>query len=114
VSVGSGLLLISWLCNPQNLIGSLLKSSRRNRQTDLETYECGMPILDSPRHPFSVKFYLLALAFVLFDIETVFLFPWAVHYKQLALFGLIEMGIFILILAYGWLYIWRKGALEWK
>ena len=102
VVTGVGMLFLSWLFSP------------KGREIDLDTYECGMPLLDSPRHPFSVKFYLVALTFVLFDIEAVFLFPWAVYYKQLKLYGLIEMGIFILILFFGWFYIYRKGALEWK
>ncbi|RME86505.1 MAG: NADH-quinone oxidoreductase subunit A [Planctomycetota bacterium] len=97
------MLFLSWLLNP-----------RKTREIDLDIYECGMPVLDSARHPFSVKFYLVALTFVLFDIEAIFLFPWAVQYKKLALYGLVEMGIFIAILAFGWFYIYKKGALEWK
>ena len=103
IGVGGGLVILSWLVKPLN-----------RREVDLETYECGMPLLDTARHPFDVKFYLVALTFVLFDIEAVFLFPWAIQYKQLALYGLVEMGLFILILAFGWFYIWKKGALEWK
>jgi NADH-quinone oxidoreductase subunit A len=72
-----------------------------------------MPVLGDARERFSVKFYMVAMLFIVFDIETVFLYPWAVVYKQLALFGLIEMVVFISILLAGLVYVWGKGALEW-
>ncbi len=78
------------------------------------TYECGMETVGPTWVQFNVRYYLYALLFVLFDIETVFLYPWAVAYRQLKLFGLIEMLIFIFILVIGFAYAWKKGALEWK
>ena len=78
------------------------------------TYECGMETVGESWVQFNFRYYFYALLFVLFDIETVFLYPWAVHFKQLKLFGLVEMFIFIFVLAIGFVYAWRKGALEWK
>jgi NADH:ubiquinone oxidoreductase subunit 3 (subunit A) len=77
-------------------------------------YESGMRTYGDARIQFDVKFYLFALLFIVFDIETVFLFPWAVAYGQLGLFGLVEMLLFISILLVGLVYAWRKKALEWQ
>jgi NADH:ubiquinone oxidoreductase subunit 3 (subunit A) len=77
-------------------------------------YESGMTPFGDAKVQFDVKFYLYALLFILFDIETVFLYPWAVAYDQLGLFGLIEMALFIAILVVGLVYAWRKGALTWQ
>jgi len=77
-------------------------------------FECGMEPVDEPRKRFSVKFFLVALLFLIFDVETIFIFPWAVLFRDLGVFGFIEMGIFLLILLLGLLYVWRKGALEWE
>jgi NADH-quinone oxidoreductase subunit A len=77
------------------------------------TYESGMDPRGDARERFSVKFYLVAILFILFDIEVVFLYPWAVRMKQLGLFGLVEMGIFIVILLVGYFYIVGTGALNW-
>ena len=79
----------------------------------LSTYESGMEPIRSARERFSVKFYMVAVLFILFDIEVVFLYPWAVSFKELGLQGYISMVVFILVLLVGYLYIWRKGALEW-
>ena len=85
----------------------------RNKQK-LSTYECGNEPMEDARGRFSVKFYLVAILFIIFDIEVVFLYPWAVIYKKLALFGLVEMGIFLFILLAGYFYIIKKGALDWE
>jgi NADH:ubiquinone oxidoreductase subunit 3 (subunit A) len=77
------------------------------------TYECGLETIGDTWVQFKVQYYIYALIFVVFDIETVFLYPWAVAYKQLGLFALIEMAIFIGILVAGLVYAWRKGVLEW-
>ncbi len=77
------------------------------------TYECGLETLGDTWSQFKVQYYLYALIFVLFDIETVFLIPWAVAYNQLGLLALVEMFIFLAILGIGLAYAWRKGALEW-
>jgi NADH-quinone oxidoreductase subunit A len=73
-----------------------------------------MDVQPDARRPFDVKYYLIAMAFLVFDVEVVFLFPWAVRFKQLGLFGLIEMFVFIFILLVGYAYIWKKGVLEWE
>ena len=78
------------------------------------SYECGIDPVGSARIRFSVKFYIIAMLFILFDIEAIFLYPWAVMFKQLRLFGLIEMLIFLGLLVVGYVYLWRRGALEWE
>ncbi len=80
----------------------------------LETYESGMRTIGGSWIRFNFRYYYFALLFVIFDVEVVFLFPWAVYLDKLKLFGLIEMGIFILILMVGYAYAWRKKALEWS
>jgi NADH-quinone oxidoreductase subunit A len=77
------------------------------------TYECGLEPIGTARQRFSVKFYLVAMLFILFDIEVAYLYPWACLYRELGLFGLVEMMVFVLILTIGLMYAWRKGALEW-
>jgi NADH-quinone oxidoreductase subunit A len=76
-------------------------------------YECGIDPIKDARDRFSVRFYIIAMLFLIFDVETVFLLPWAIVYDDLAIFGLIEMLIFIGILVVGYYYAWRKGALNW-
>ncbi|MBI4216173.1 MAG: NADH-quinone oxidoreductase subunit A [Chloroflexi bacterium] len=78
------------------------------------TYECGMDTVGEAWVQFNFRYYYYALLFVVFDIETVFLYPWAVYFRKLELFGFIEMLIFILILVVGYLYAWKKQVLEWK
>jgi len=78
-----------------------------------ETYECGMETVGDTWIQFKVQYYIFSLVFVIFDVEIVFLFPWAVAYKQLPFFAVVEGVIFIVILAGGLLYAWRKGALDW-
>jgi len=92
---------------------SMLIAPKRWSKRKLDTYECGEVTLGPTLVQYDVKFYVFALAFVIFDVEALFLFPWAVIYRSLGLFGLIEMGIFLLILIVGLAYVWRKGALKW-
>ncbi len=80
----------------------------------LMPYECGMDPFGTARKRFSVKFFVVAMLFIIFDIEAVFLYPWAVVFKELKLFGLIEMVVFIAVLLLGLFYAWKKGALEWQ
>jgi NADH-quinone oxidoreductase subunit A len=80
----------------------------------MEPFECGESQLVSPHQRFSVKFYLVAVLFVLFDIEAVFFFPWAVLFKRLGVFGFVEMLLFIIILGVGLLYVWKRGGLDWE
>jgi NADH-quinone oxidoreductase subunit A len=80
----------------------------------LSTYESGMEPVKTARERFSVKFYLVAMLFLLFDIEVVFMYPWAVKFKELGVLGFVEMLVFIAVLLVGLLYIWKKGALRWQ
>ena len=79
----------------------------------LSTYESGMEPVRTAHERVSVKYYLVAMMFIIFDIEVVFLYPWAVNFKALGMFGFVEMFIFIAILLVGYLYVWKKGALRW-
>jgi NADH-quinone oxidoreductase subunit A len=81
--------------------------------TKTTPYECGVPATGNARERFSVKYYLVAVLFILFDIEIVFLYPWAVTFDALGLLALVEMFLFIAILFVGYAYVWKKGALEW-
>ena len=98
-------------------LGSILASyylgRRINDPAKAMPYECGITPVGNARERFHTRFYLVAMLFIVFDIETVFMYPWAVVYKQLAMFGLIEMAVFIAILLAGLIYVWGKGALEW-
>lgn len=82
--------------------------------TNLDPYECGNePETLAHDHRFSIRYYLIAVLFVVFDVETIFLFPWAIMFNKLALFGFIEMVVFLAILITGYIYIWNRGALRW-
>ena len=99
---------------PVVLLGvSRLVQRRIFEREKLMPYECGIDPIGDARERFSVRFYIVAMLFLVFDVETIFLFPWAVIYDQLALFGLVEMLVFIGIPVVGYYYAWRKGALEW-
>ena len=94
------------------IVAGLVHPSRYSK-VKLEPYECGIEPVTDARDRYSVRYYLVAMLFVIFDVETVFMFPWAVIMDELALFGLIEMLVFLFILVVGYAYAWRKGALEW-
>src|SRR5512140_221196 len=79
----------------------------------LMPYECGIDPFDSSRKRYTIRFYIVAILFVVFDVETIFLFPWAVQYKYLGIFGFAEMMVFLGILIAGYVWVWKKGALEW-
>ena len=99
---------------PIALLGlSRLVQRRVFEREKLLPYECGVDPIGDARDRFSVRFYIVAMLFLIFDVETIFLFPWAVIYDRLAMFGLVEMLMFIGILVVGYYYAWRKGALEW-
>ena len=95
------------------LFSTLIVPRRRNR-VKMAPYECGVNPVGSARERFSIKFYLVAVLFILFDIEAVFLYPWAVAFRRLGLYGLIEMVLFIAILLVGYLYVLKKKALDWE
>ena len=84
----------------------------KNRVKDMP-YECGIAPTGDARERFSVKFYLVAMLFILFDIEAIFLYPWAVVYKQLKMFAFFEMLIFVALIMAGFFFIWKKGVLDW-
>jgi NADH-quinone oxidoreductase subunit A len=94
------------------VFSSLLHPEKYNK-VKLEPYECGIEPTTDARDRYSIRYYLVAMLFVIFDVETVFMFPWAVIFDRLMLFGLIEMMVFIFILVVGYYYAWQKGALEW-
>jgi len=112
------LLLIAFIiANAILMLGvSHILSTYRRTPTKIAPYESGMPVLGDARERFSVKFYLVAMLFIVFDIETVFMIPWAVAFNQLTTISgvlIIEMFVFILILAVGYVYLWKRGALQW-
>ena len=114
------LLIVFVLVNAAIMVGAshLLSWTRPTAVKD-QPYESGMPPLGDARERFDVKFYLVAVLFIVFDIETVFMMPWGVAFRQLDVFGLgilgglIEMAIFVVILAVGYVYVLKRGALEW-
>ncbi len=93
---------------------STLLGRVRGSRTSRTTYESGIPPHGDARERFSIKFYLVAVLFILFDIEIVFFFPWAATFGRLGLLGLVEMFLFVVVLVIGLLYAWRKGALDWR
>ena len=95
---------------------SHILSTYRRTATKIAPYESGMPVLGDARERFSVKFYLVAMLFIIFDIETVFMIPWAVAFRQLTDIAgvlILEMFVFIVVLAVGYVYIWKRGAMQW-
>ena len=112
-------LLVAMLLAGALLAVSTLIGWRRPNKTKLQPYECGITPTGDAREPFSVKFYLVAMVFILFDVEAIFLYPWAYIFKDLARdaatkwFGFTEMMLYIAILLVGYIYLWKKGALDW-
>ena len=104
VSGGLGLVLL--------FIGMALGKGQKN-DNKTAPYECGFEAFEDTRMRFDVRYYLVAILFIIFDLETAFLIPWAVSLDQIGLFGLISMAIFLAVLVVGFIYEWRKGALEW-
>jgi NADH:ubiquinone oxidoreductase subunit 3 (subunit A) len=100
-----------WVLSPNGLLGLQYKYKKDILE---DTYECGVETYGTSWFRFNVSFYLYALLFVIFDIETVFLYPWAVSFRQLGIPGFLEMIVFITILLVGLAYAWKKGALKWE
>lgn len=94
-------------------VSKLLRPVKLNKAKQM-AYECGVDPISDARDRYSIHYYIIAMLFVIFDIETIFLFPWAVLYQRLYVFGFIEMTLFIAILIVGYFYAWKKGALEWE
>ncbi|MDZ7791191.1 MAG: NADH-quinone oxidoreductase subunit A [Xanthomonadales bacterium] len=95
------------------LVGGIL-GPRRPSSEKLSPYECGFEAFEDSRMKFDVRFYLVAILFIIFDLEIAFLFPWAVALDAVGVTGLVAMGVFLLILVIGFIYEWKKGALEWE
>lgn len=96
------------------MVATHLLGPKRKSKVKLETFECGIESHGNARIPFSVKYFLVAILFVLFDVEVIFMYPWAVNFKELGVNGLIEMFVFISIFMVGFFYIIKKGALKWE
>jgi len=94
------------------MVAKLLRPSAPS-VTKTEAYECGIRAASDSRGRYTVRFYIIAILFVIFDVETIFLFPWAVRYKQLGWFGVAEVAVFLAILIVGYVWAYKKGALEW-
>lgn len=95
------------------LIFELIRPSSANVGAKLKPYECGVPPEGDSRGRYSVRFYIVAILFVVFDVEMIFLFPWAVKFRDLGLYGLVTMFVFLGILIVGYVWLYKKGALEW-
>ena len=95
------------------MLATHLLGPKRNTTTKLEAFESGIPSIGNARIPFNIKYFLVAILFVLFDVEVIFMYPWAVNFRDLGMFGLVEMFLFIGLLMIGFVYAWRKGALAW-
>jgi len=96
------------------LVIGMLAGTHRPDAKKLSPYECGFEAFEDARARFDVRYYLLAILFIIFDLEIAFLFPWAVVFKQIGIVALIEMALFLLLLVIGFAYVWKKGALEWE
>lgn len=96
------------------VVASAVLGPNRKSRVKKETYECGMTTIGATYVQSPIKYYVVALLFLVFDLECVFLYPWAVHFKSLGLFGFVEMVIFMVILFVCYVYVWKKGALEWE
>lgn len=101
-AVGLLLLSLGWLFGPNN-----------PDEEKLSSYECGFEPFEDSRMKFDVRYYLVAILFIIFDLEIAFLFPWAVVLDEIGMFGLLSMAVFLIILVVGFIYEWKKGALEW-
>lgn len=96
------------------LIASFILAKQKPDSEKLSAYECGFEAFDDARSRFDVRFYLVAILFIIFDLEVAFLFPWAVAFGDIGLFGFWSMVVFLAVLTVGFVYEWRKGALEWE
>jgi len=96
------------------IIGSSYLGPKRHSKSKDKNFECGIESVGNARIPFSVKYFLVAILFVLFDVEVIFLYPWAVNFKELGIDGMIKMVVFMLLLLVGFFYILKKKALEWE
>jgi len=107
-------LIISIIFSIATLSLSFILSPKNPSDEKLSPYECGFEPFDDARTKFDIRFYLVALLFIIFDLEIIFLFPWAVSLKDIGIFGYASMMIFLIILTVGFIYEWKNGALEWE
>ena len=108
IVIPASMLILSWFL-------SLVKiRPKKPNLVKNSLYECGMEPIGGPWRQFNVRYYLFALMFVVFDVAVIFIYPWAIRFKHLGLFALIEMLVFVLILVVGWIYAWRKRAMDWR
>ncbi len=105
VATGIGIALI--------IVGNVLGPKRPSAEK-LSPYECGFGAFENARGQFDVRYYLVAILFIVFDLEIAFVFPWALVFRELGVFGLVEMGVFLALLLIGFISVWKKGALEWE
>jgi NADH-quinone oxidoreductase subunit A len=104
VATGIGIALI--------VVGNVLGPKRPSAEK-LSPYECGFAAFEDARMQFDVRYYLIAILVIVFDLEIAFVFPWALVFRELGVFGLVEMGVFVLLLGAGFVYAWKSGALDW-
>ncbi len=109
LQIGIAFILATGLIGASAILGKRLK----NKVKDMP-YECGIEPTGDARQSFSIKFYLVAMLFILFDIEAIFLFPWAVVFRQLGVLAFFSMLVFVLLILTGFFYVWKKGALDWS
>ena len=95
------------------LVASYLLGRPRPTAAKSATYECGVPPIGNARERFPIKFYLVCMIFILLDVDAAFLYPWALTFRELGVFGLVEMGVFMALLGGGFVYAWKSGALDW-
>ena len=107
------LLIVATLFAAVSLVASKLLAPRNSTAAKRAPYECGIVPSQDPPERFPVRFYLVAMSFIVFDIEIIFLYPWAVHFDAMRFFGLVEMVIFIATVFVAYAYVWRRGGLDW-
>jgi NADH-quinone oxidoreductase subunit A len=110
ITFGVAAVIVAAMTSLSRILGP---RGRRSAVKD-ETFECGNPATGTAWHRFSIKFYLVAILFIIFDVEVVFMYPWALMFRELGVAGFVEMLVFIAVLGVGFAYAWRKGALEWR
>ena len=113
IGIAVGFVLAGAIAGTMVVLASTLGKKKPSR-VKLEPFECGMDPFSLPGGKLAIKFYLIAILFILFDVELVFLYPWAVVFKDLGMAGLVKMGVFLGILLVGYIYAWDNGALDWK
>ncbi len=107
-------ILIAIAMGAMPLMLTFMIAEQKPNAEKLSAYECGFEAFEDARLQIDVRFYLLAILFVIFDLESAFLFPWAIVLDQIGLFGFVEMVMFLVILLVGYVYAWKKGALQWE